>query len=106
MHTLLLGDFNIPYLSQDDHTLTNLLTNFNIMQHVTFPTHDRDNILDLIISHTSNKIVSNHSIGPFFADHFALLFNLSHHKSPRHYTTRAIRNLFDANISDLHNSIT
>lgn len=50
------------------------------MQQITFPTHDRGSMINLIISHTSNQIVYNHSIVPLFSDHFALLFNLNHPK--------------------------
>uniref|UniRef100_UPI00358FE46C uncharacterized protein n=1 Tax=Myxine glutinosa TaxID=7769 RepID=UPI00358FE46C len=50
---LLLGDFNI-HMDSTDSTITtdftDLLTCFNLTQHVDFPTHIRGHILDLVCS--------------------------------------------------------
>ena len=98
------------------YPLADLLTNFNLMQHVAFQIRDRGNILYLIIFHASNNIVSNHSIGPLFSDHLIFLTLIIWP-----YTTRTTRNLLDCNIrslisdiiylhnnstSDLHTSLT
>ena len=89
-----------------------MLTSFNLVQYVTFPTHVHDNTLDLIISPNTNKIVTDHSIGPFFSDHFIILLTLSHPKPTRPLTTRISRKLhripipdFIADLSSLPTSI-
>ena len=50
-----------------------LFKSFNLQQHVTYPTHVRGNIIDIIIDHISSKIISNHSTG-----HFSLTIMLSY----------------------------
>ena len=65
----------VNFLIQADHPFADLITNFNIMQLITSPTHDRSNILHLIISHTSIS----------FSNHFVLQYNLSYHKPCRPY---------------------
>ena len=50
---IITGDFNI-YLDNPTDTLTSqflfLLSSFNLSQHVHFPTHDKNHILDLVIT--------------------------------------------------------
>ena len=48
-NTIILGDFNFPD-PPSTRSLNTLLTSFNLIQHVTSPTHVQGNILDLIIS--------------------------------------------------------
>ena len=60
-NTTILGDFNIPNPPMIQ-SLNKLLTSFNILQHITFPTHVYGNTLDLIITPKTNKIVTDHSI--------------------------------------------
>ena len=48
-NTIILGDFNFPN-PPSIRSLNNLLTSFNLIQHITSPTHVQGNILDLIIS--------------------------------------------------------
>ena len=76
-NTIILGDFNFPN-PPSIRSLNNLLTSFNLIQHVTSPTHVQCNFLDLIISPKTNKIITNLTIGPPFSDHFIILLNLSH----------------------------
>ena len=90
--TIILGDFNIPD-PPTTRSLNNLLTSVNLIQHVTSPTHVQGNILDLIISPKTNKIITNLTIGPPFSDHFIILLNLSHPKPTRPLTTRTSRKI-------------
>ena len=71
-------DFNIPNQPMIQ-SLNKLLTSFNRIQHVT-PTHVHGNTLYLIISSKTNKIVTDHSIGPLFSDHFLIFLTLNHPK--------------------------
>ena len=89
-NTIILGDFNFPD-PPSTRSLNNLLTSFNLIQYVTSPTHVQCNILDLIISPKTNKIITNLTIGPPFSDNFIILLNLSHPKTTRPLTTRTSR---------------
>ena len=89
---IILGYFNIPN-PPSYRSLNNLLTSFNLIQHVTSPTHVQGNILDLTISPKTKKIITNHTIGPPFSDHFIILLNLSHPKPIRPLTTRTSRKI-------------
>ena len=87
------------------HSLNKLLTSFNLVQHVTSPTHVHGNTLDLIIYPKTNKIVTDHSIGPLFSDHFLIFLTLSQPKPTRPLIIRISRKLhslpFPDFISDL-----
>ena len=96
LHTIslniILGDINFPD-PPSTRSLNNLLTSFNLIQHVTSPTHVQGNILDLIISPKTNKIITNLNIGPPFSDHFIILLKLSLRKPTRPLTTRTSRKI-------------
>jgi len=50
------GDFNIHLDNPADHFTSqflSLLSSFNLAQHVSFPTHDKNHILDLVTTYTS-----------------------------------------------------
>ncbi|XP_074479436.1 uncharacterized protein LOC141760478 [Sebastes fasciatus] len=74
---LLLGDFNIH---MDSHTcqlasdFSTLLDNFNLTQHVNFPTHDNGHILDLVCS--DNVPVLNIHPSPSPSDHELIQFTI------------------------------
>ena len=91
-NTIILGDFKIsnpPMIL----SLNKLITSFILVQHITSPTHVHGNTLDLIISPKTNKIVTDHSIGPLLSDHFLIFLTLSHPKPTRPLTTRISRKL-------------
>ena len=52
------------------------------------PTHVHGNTLDHIFSPKTNKIVTDHSIGTLYSDHFLIFLILSHPKPTRTLTTR------------------
>ena len=62
-----LGDFNIKIDNINDHNtqhFNKILHNFNPSQHFSFPIHEFDHILDLIITNDSFKL----NIHPFYID--------------------------------------
>ena len=77
-----------------------MLTLFNLVQHVISPTHIHGNTLYLLISPKTNKIVTDHSIGPLFSDHFLIFLTISHPKPTRPLTTRISRKLHSFPIPD------
>ena len=98
-NTIILGDFNIPNPPMIQ-SLNKLLTSFNLVQQDTFPTYVHGNTLDIIISPKTNKIVTDHSIGPLFSDHFLIFLTLSHPKPTRPFATRISRKLYSLHIPD------
>ena len=96
--TIIQGDFNIPNPPMT-LSLNKLLHSFNLTQHITSPTHVHGNTLDLIISPKSSNIITDHSIGPPFSDHFLILLILNHPKPTRPITTRITRQLHNIPIS-------
>ena len=84
---LLLGDFSIHVNKLHDEeavTFHDFLSSFGLQNHILFPTHRSQNILDLVITHESTEIVSNFRQGKMISDHFAVLFNLHIPSRPRH----------------------
>ena len=85
---LVVGDFNIPW-NNKEHSETQefqeLLSTFNLVQHVNFVTHNGGNTLDYIISREDDHLVTSMSQGDMIADHSTVLVNLQVSKPP---TTR------------------
>ena len=84
---LLLGDFSIHVNKLHDEeaiTFHDFLSSFGLQNHVLFPKHRSQNILDLVITHVSTEIVSNFRQGEMMSDHFAVLFDLHIPSRPRH----------------------
>ena len=74
---LLLGDFNIHVDKLHDEeavTFCDFLSSFGLQNHILFPAHKSQNILDLVITHESTEIVSNFMQGEMISDHFAVFF--------------------------------
>ena len=60
---IILGDFNVPYGDVDDahaRALRDILPDANLRQNVTDATHNRGNILDLIITSTSSSPITRY----------------------------------------------
>ena len=76
---LILGDFNYHY-DKDTYPITifkNTLKSLLMIQHITFPTHIQNHILDLIItSDTSILYIESITKGPLISDHFIVKFNV------------------------------
>ena len=64
-NTVLIGDFNLPNINWQDTTATKArarrlveaMANGNLVQLVHFPTHQKGNTLDLVITNSPDKIV-------------------------------------------------
>ena len=76
---IILWDFNIPYGNADDahaRALRDILSDANMRQNVTDATHNRGNILDIIITSTSSSPITRVSIDDLVTDHYAIICNL------------------------------
>ena len=73
---IVLGDFNIHINDENDNEAIIFLDTMIALgcnQHVSFPTHQADNILDLVFTETCNSIeVMSCRPGPIVSDHTAV----------------------------------
>ena len=84
---LLLGDFNIHInILIDDKAVTfhDFLSRFSLQNHILFPMHKSQNILDLVITHESADIMSNFMQRKMISNHFVVHFNLHIPSKSRH----------------------
>jgi hypothetical protein len=82
---LITGDFNIHLDNADNRDtgkFVNLLKSSNLQQLVTFPTHEKGHILDLIIVRSDESIVNNIAPGQQVTDHFVVMCKISMDKPP------------------------
>ena len=81
---IILGDFNIKVNVPSAFTTSflNLLDMFNLIQHVSSPTHRLGNTLDLIISSSPIDSLSVLDLSSAISDHFLLQFKTPFLKNP------------------------
>ena len=110
------GDFNFHVdtpTAPNSSTFLTFLETFNLTQHINFSTHDLGHTLDLLITRSTSKAISNIiDVIPAISDHHAIFLNLHvpNHSRPSRITKliRPINNInitsFSADIlaSDLH----
>ena len=76
---IILGDVNVPYGDVGDahnRALRDILSDANLWQNVTDETHNRGNILDLIITSISFSPITRVSVDDLVADHYAIICHL------------------------------
>ncbi len=77
---VLFGDFNVHVSDLEDSEAMDFMSTMSILgldQHVSFTTHNRGNILDLVFSpHLAQVNVLGVVQGPFFSDHCAVICSL------------------------------
>ncbi len=89
-NSILVGDFNYPYI--DWGSLTSLARGRNFLnkcgtcsfeQLIDFPTHIKGNILDLVLTNNPEKILNIQPVGRLGkSDHESLLIELAAAKNP------------------------
>ena len=81
---VILGDFNLHINNQEDPDtgiFIDTITALGLDQHVAFATHNKGNILDLVMAEPLGKInVTSCTPGPFPLDHCAVKFTISVNK--------------------------
>ncbi len=95
---ILIGDYNFhmnkPEKS-DVKKFTQILDSCNLIQHVTEPTHEKGNTLDLLITR-HDTCVTEHSVDFQLSDHKNVLFSMNVKKPPcpvKDITFRKLRNI-------------
>ena len=97
---MITGDFNLHVNDpedQDREVFIDTMLTLGLDQHVTFPTHRSNNMLDLVFS----EFLSTHNIlsckpGPYLSDHTAVEFLLSdekEHMVSKHITIRKLKSI-------------
>ena len=106
---LITGDFNIHVNDVSDTTalkFLDLLDSFNLIQHISMPTHKNGNILDLIITRLDEQIVCNLSVNdPLISDHFVLHCNQNLAKPTKIVKTVTCRKIRSIDTGKLLNDI-
>ena len=72
---VILCDFNVHYGSSGDNDacmLADILHSTNFQQHVSSATHCRGNILDLVITPSTNSVITDVSVESLMTDHHAI----------------------------------
>ena len=73
---IITGDFNFHFDKHDSPNiikLNNILESFSLVQHISFPTHEKGHTLDVIITKSTSPIIpSEVAKGPLLTDHFAI----------------------------------
>ncbi len=80
-HLVMVGDFNFHIndpKDSDAKRFMDVLNTFGLTQHVSGPTHKRGHTLDLVITRSSEDVVSDIYVSaPVIADHSAIHFKLA-----------------------------
>ena len=101
---VITGDFNIPCNKPSNSQTAqflSLLSDFNLTNHISFPTHENGNTLDLLISPTGNSPVSVSCLPATPSDHYAFLTLLDIPRPPvPQPVTRSFRRINSINIHD------
>ena len=104
-----MSDFNFHANNQSDsgaNKFKALLNQYNLLQHVTIPTHTAGNTLDLVITRNDLLVTGLQSDQSVDSDHFALIFSLSFQSPGAVKRTITYRNWKSVDISVLHSDIT
>ena len=95
---VIFGDFHIHLDANEDpnsRKFTELLTTFNLVQHVPEVTHESRHLLDFVITSLTD-LISNLNVGDYFLDHREITFgtNVEQIRPPRvMYTSRNYKNI-------------
>ena len=80
---LITGDFNIHLDNPTDYYTSQFLSSFNLTQHVNFPTHNKNHILDLVITSSDSSVAPSLSMTYCTpSDHFPIFITLSVGRTP------------------------
>ena len=86
INIIIVGDFNLhidDIANPDAQVFLDLLTAFGLQNHVNFPTHKSEHILDLILSECICHLSVKDSIpGLYFSDHISVVSHLTVDKPP------------------------
>ncbi|XP_072020235.1 uncharacterized protein [Amphiura filiformis] len=100
---IITGDFNIHMDVPDDPEtiqFVDVLSSYELLQHVTEPTHYLGHMLDLVISREGESILAHTKVKERFSDHFVLACKLNMNRPPTLKKIITTRHLKAINITD------
>ncbi len=100
---IICGDFNIHINKPDDPNtkkFMDILSQFNLVQHINEPTHKQGNTLDLIITRKTS-ILLNHKVNCQISDHNNILFQIDIQKPACPQEVVKFRKLNKVNMEEL-----
>ena len=80
---VIAGDFNVHMDKKNDpfaSKFSDILDDFNLVQHVQTHTHKSGHCLDLVITKKDKPLARAPYIGPHFSDHFSVIFHVDVNK--------------------------
>ncbi len=104
---IICGDFNNHVNKPDDPNtkkFMDILSQFNLVQHINEPTHKVGNTLDLIITRRTS-ILLNHKVDFQISDHNNILFLIDMQKSACPQKVVKFRKLKKVNMEELRKDI-
>ena len=103
-NNIVVGDFNLHVSNEenvDSAIFNDTIEAMGLYQHVSFPTHNAGNTLDLVISEIQGPISIDTTVpGPFISDHRAIISTLSLKKHQPKRTNREVRKLHKVDTED------
>ena len=105
---LLTGDFNIyvnDLESPDTNTFLAVLDSFGLQNHISFPIHHLNNILDLVITSCHDNFIESSTPGRLFSDHNIMYFNLTTFKQPNTIKEITYRKLKNINMTNFNKDV-
>ncbi len=104
---IICGDFNIHVNKPDDANtkkFMDILSQFNLVQHINEPTHKLGNTLDLIITRRTS-ILLKHKVDFQISDHNNILFHIAIRKTAYPQKVVKFRKLKKVNMQELRKDI-
>ena len=105
---IILGDINIPWNKEDNmdrESLVEIMSLYNLKQHVDIQTHKQGNTLDWIMSKENSTTISGIKEGAYLSDHCAITWTHKVEKQPMKkiiHTSRDLKSIKEQNFaSDL-----
>ena len=105
---IILGDINIPWNKEDNmdrESLVEIMSLYNLKQHVDIQTHKQGNTLDWIMSKENSTTISGINEGDYLSDHCAITWTHKVEKQPMEkiiHTSRDLKSINEQNFaSDL-----
>ena len=100
---IILGDINIPWNRADNmdrESLVEIMSLYNLKQHVNIQTHKQGNTLDWIMSKEDSTTISGIDEGDYLSDHCALTWTQRVEKKPMEKIIHTSRDLESKNEQD------
>lgn len=105
---VIVGDFNIHWDCKVKRNVINfseILSMFGFLQHVDSPTHEHGHIIDLVITHENDSVVSNVTTSTLISDHHAVLFKMNVCKPTSPNITRCFRKISSVDMASFREQL-